>query len=395
MIINRVHGGHIPRVAIRISLLAILLLVGSAGAAPYAYITNLASNNVYVIDIANNTVTATVNVGTGPVGVAVNPTGTRVYVANYGGNTVSVIDTATNTVTATVNVGTGPFGVAVNPAGTRVYVANFGSITVSGKIVSVIDTTTNTVTATVNVGTGPRGVVVDPAGTRVYVANQGSNTVSVIGTTTNTVTATVSVGIGPYGVAVNPAGTRVYVANIGSNNVSVIDTTTNTVTTTVNVGSLPVAFGQFITPIFMLGNITGQITYSNNGTGISDVFINLTNSSGVIASTTTNASGFYNFSGVTAGNYNVSASKPRFFENSTSITLNASETKEVNLMLWLKGDLNNNGVPADAGDLVLMKRASIGEIPTDSKYDLNNNGVSADAGDLVLMKRASIGEINL
>jgi bacillopeptidase F (M6 metalloprotease family) len=60
-----------------------------------------------------------------------------------------------------------------------------------------------------------------------------------------------------------------------------------------------------------------------------------------------------------------------------------------------RGDLNRNGIPADAGDLVLMKRASIGEIPADSRYDLNNNGQLADAGDLVLMKRASIGEINL
>jgi len=42
-----------------------------------------------------------------------------------------------------------------------------------------------------------------------------------------------------------------------------------------------------------------------------------------------------------------------------------------------------------------MKRASIGEIIADSRYDLNNNGQFADAGDLVLMKRASIGEINL
>jgi hypothetical protein len=61
----------------------------------------------------------------------------------------------------------------------------------------------------------------------------------------------------------------------------------------------------------------------------------------------------------------------------------------------LRGDLNNNGVSADAGDLVLMKRASIGEIIADSRYDLNNNERFADAGDLVLMKRASIGEIIL
>jgi YVTN family beta-propeller protein len=35
-----------------------------------------------------------------------------VYIVNWGSNTVSVIDTATNTVTATVNVGNGPSGVA-------------------------------------------------------------------------------------------------------------------------------------------------------------------------------------------------------------------------------------------------------------------------------------------
>ena len=38
-------------------------------------------------------------------------------------NTVSVIDTATNTVTATVPVGSYPIGVAVTPDGTKVYVA--------------------------------------------------------------------------------------------------------------------------------------------------------------------------------------------------------------------------------------------------------------------------------
>jgi len=56
-----------------------------------------------------------VNVGSGPIGVAVNPAGTKAYVANSDYNTVSVIDTATNTVTATVNVGSSPYGVSVTP----------------------------------------------------------------------------------------------------------------------------------------------------------------------------------------------------------------------------------------------------------------------------------------
>ena len=69
-------------------------LAGAAAAAPFAYITNAASETVSVIDTASNTVVATVRVSSGPIGVAVNPSGTRVYVANLTSNSVSVIDTA-------------------------------------------------------------------------------------------------------------------------------------------------------------------------------------------------------------------------------------------------------------------------------------------------------------
>jgi len=65
-----------------------------------------------------------VPVGINPLGVSVNPAGTKVYVANEGSNTVSVIDTSNSTVIATVTVGVYPAGVAVNPTGTKVYVAS-------------------------------------------------------------------------------------------------------------------------------------------------------------------------------------------------------------------------------------------------------------------------------
>jgi len=87
------------------------------------YVTNNNSpGTVSVIDTATNTVTATINNGgIFPYGVAVSPDGKKVYVGNNGGGTVSVIDSATNTVTATVNVRGTPVGVAVNPAGTKRY----------------------------------------------------------------------------------------------------------------------------------------------------------------------------------------------------------------------------------------------------------------------------------
>ena len=94
----------------------LVVLAGTAHAAPFAYITNSNGNSVSVIDIATNTVVATVPVGSFPYGVAVNPGGSRVYVGNQSSDNVSVIDTATNTVVATVPVGDSPLGVAINPA---------------------------------------------------------------------------------------------------------------------------------------------------------------------------------------------------------------------------------------------------------------------------------------
>ena len=100
-----------------------------------------------------------------------------VYVPTNDG-TVSVIDASTRTVTATVPVGKGPFGVAVDPDTHTVYVANYGD-----NSVSVIDASTRTVTATVAVGSGPRGVAVDPGTHTVYVtitSVSGNGTVSAI-----------------------------------------------------------------------------------------------------------------------------------------------------------------------------------------------------------------------
>ncbi len=69
--------------------------------------------------------TATI-VGNDPDGVAVDPAAGTVYVANDGDGTVSVIDVATNSVTATIPVGSGPYAVAADPAAAAVYVANAG-----------------------------------------------------------------------------------------------------------------------------------------------------------------------------------------------------------------------------------------------------------------------------
>jgi YVTN family beta-propeller protein len=158
--------------------------------------------------------------------VAVTPDGNTVYVANFIDGTVSVIATATDTVTATIPVGSGPLGVAVTPDGSRVYVTNFQDNTVS-----VIATASNTVTTTIPVGSGPLGVAVTPDGSTVYVANEAAGTVA--GSSRSRL------------LSVSPTSRA---KPSGSGTVSVIATASNTVTATIPGFSEPIAFGVFIGP---------------------------------------------------------------------------------------------------------------------------------------------------
>ena len=252
-------------------------------AAPFAYITNDGSNTVSVINLATNAVTATIPVGSHPRGVAVSPSGIRVYVANYGSHDVSVIDSAANAVITTIPVTPAPdrmsesgiktlpqdlplsppspMGIAINPSGTKVYVAN----TLSGHV-TVIDATTHTVIGSVMSGSMPYGVAVHPAGHRVYVTNSGEGTVSVIDAESHSVLTQIPVKNQPYGVAVTPDGSKVYVANYGDSpmsTVSVIDTASNTVITDVEVTSLSTGSA----PYGLAVNPAGTKVYVTNYAG--------------------------------------------------------------------------------------------------------------------------------
>ncbi|MEB9624542.1 YncE family protein, partial [Bacillus cereus] len=96
------------------------------GSGQFAYVTNLLSNNVSVINTGSNSVVATIPVGTAPIGIAITPDGDFVYVTNSSSssNNVSVINTGSNSIVATVSVGTNPRSVAITPDGDFAYVTN-------------------------------------------------------------------------------------------------------------------------------------------------------------------------------------------------------------------------------------------------------------------------------
>ncbi len=158
------------------------------------------------------------------------------------------------------------------------------------------------------------------------------------------------------------------------------------------VGTAPAKNGTFTVP--ERGSIEGRITYICNETGIAGVSINMTNADGA-QTTLTNETGYYRFTDVSPDDYVVSATKPRFWDNVTDVTVTAGELTAADMVLCLKGDLNDDGFVADAGDVMLMLQASTRDISGDYRYDLNGNGVIADAGDVVLILRASVGDIIL
>jgi YVTN family beta-propeller protein len=140
------------------------------------------------------------------------------YVSNGGSNTVTVLDLVYLRQDRTLEVGTNPTNLAVNPSRSEIYVVNTQSGTVS-----VIDAQANRVVATVPVHRQPSFIAVDPTGHRAYVANSGSNTVSVLDLDRRREIAVAGTGEQPGVDRISPDGRTLIVTNRGSSSVSIFD----------------------------------------------------------------------------------------------------------------------------------------------------------------------------
>jgi YVTN family beta-propeller protein len=249
-----------------------------------AYVANVDSATVSVIDVVSHAVIETIPVVRGPSAVAITPNGTEAYVIN-GGGTISIINTASHTVTGTIKVGGGhPYKFTISPDGTRAYMINynengsFSSETISvidmvrhvvittigeeenftkeGKedfmevaitpdgtrayvicdvTIIIIDTDSNQVIHAMDVGEEQlRGVAISPDGTQVYVISQFA--VVVIDTASHQVIDKMEVGGYLYAVVITPDGKELYVANSDKGTVIVIDTASYKVIATIPVG---------------------------------------------------------------------------------------------------------------------------------------------------------------
>ncbi len=127
-------------------------------------------------------------------------------------------------------------------------------------------------------------------------------------------------------------------------------------------------------------NMSG--TFDNNDTPLSGWTVNLTNSSGLVGSVVTNASGFFRFSNLTPGNYTLSEVVQPGYENTSNatmnITLTTGQTLNVTQTYGLFGNINITSFVyvANAGSNVSLINTSTDTVLASIPVGLNPYGVA-------------------
>lgn len=190
------------------------------------------SSEVFVFDISDGKLRPVAHFGTDQDKshmVALTPDEETAFLANIGSDNVTVVDTDDRTIREAVPVGAGPEGIAVHPRA-GVLVANQDD-----GLLSILDQETLETTGQAILGETPIRVVPSPDGRHVLVPNRESNDVSVIDTRHERdgerrpwEIARIPVGIWPGGTVFAPDGERAFVANNKTNDVSVLDPAAHT-----------------------------------------------------------------------------------------------------------------------------------------------------------------------
>lgn len=141
-----------------------------------AYVANMESGSIGVIDLVARRKLRDVKVGTEPEGIALSPDGTRLWVADRKGDAVHILDTADLREVGRVKTGSTPIRVAISPDGRQAIVSNFGAGTLD-----VIDTTTIKPLRTIVVGDKESQqvtILFSKDGKRLYVAETAADRIA-------------------------------------------------------------------------------------------------------------------------------------------------------------------------------------------------------------------------
>ncbi|MDP5157657.1 MAG: hypothetical protein NWQ07_03655 [Flaviramulus sp.] len=176
---------------------------------PFAYVTNVNSNSVSVIDFSLNKVIKNINCGLGTLGIDITPDGSEIWVTNSKENSINVIDTDTFEITHTLKTGNEPLKLKFSVDGKYSLVANLsdGSISVynqqSKKNIKTIDIPGKKKILERILYHTPRPVYIlmHPNGLYAFISNSNANQVEVIDMKTFEIVSNIRTGKIPDGLA--------------------------------------------------------------------------------------------------------------------------------------------------------------------------------------------------
>ncbi|WP_373488024.1 YncE family protein [Blastomonas sp.] len=168
-----------------------------------AFVSNLSSKNVTVLDVAKGKKVTDLAAGTEPEGIALTPDERELWVAARGSNDVYVFDAMSLKQLALIETGRFPIRIAISPDGKTAVTSDLqdGSLT-------LIDTATRTVKAKITLGGSERSAQVtllfSPDGARLYAAETGLDRIAEIDMTSGTLIGRLPAGKNGDGLGLSP-----------------------------------------------------------------------------------------------------------------------------------------------------------------------------------------------
>jgi len=206
-------------------------------------VANRQGNSVTVIDAAARQVRAVFEGCPGASDVAILPDSSKAFAACSGGHQILSIALAhggrPDRLEALMDVGRGPLQLALKPDGGEVFVSN----SLSGSISEVI-TGTNDVSGAYMMGDDPVRGLVSADNAMLYVANFKSQDVIVYAIDDGKRAGSIHVGDGPSAMALSSAGHLLFVVDSGSSDVAVVRTASRSLFTLLPTGRGPNAIAM-------------------------------------------------------------------------------------------------------------------------------------------------------
>jgi YVTN family beta-propeller protein len=174
-----------------------------------AYVTNIKSKSVSVIDLNKNKVIKIIPCGLGTESIAITPDGSELWVTNIKANSITIINTTTYAVTATLSTGEKPMKLKFSVDGKYCLVANAGDGTISvynqkskNKIKTIhIHGKTTRLERMLYHTPVPVNILMHPNGLYAFIANSNANKIEVIDMRSFTIVSTIGTGNIPDAMA--------------------------------------------------------------------------------------------------------------------------------------------------------------------------------------------------